>query len=149
MYTAAILTPNSSGLLRYAAMAAHLEVEGFGFKPDYPHHMTINLGCIDEDLNVAEVVGQTARLHVKRFGWCDRLGVCAAEVFKAEVEMKEFPVKFWQELSSFNEHPHITMCVRSGVPPRLSNDMLKNGPYEWIELDQTYMLDAVVEEVNQ
>tara|TARA_Y100000034_G_scaffold109250_1_gene140375 strand:+ start:483 stop:944 length:462 start_codon:yes stop_codon:yes gene_type:complete len=153
MYTAAILTPNSSGLLRYAAEAAGLVQQGFIFdsplegRPPYPHHMTINLGGIDEEINEAGILGQTARLYVKKIKWCERLGVCAAPVFKAEVEMKEFPAKYWTELYSFNVHPHITVCTMPHVKPRLSNDMLENGDATGLDLHQTYMLDAVVREI--
>lgn len=154
MYTAAVLTPNSSGLLRWAAKAVGLEEKGFGFsqgledKIHYPHHMTINLGGIDEELNARETLDQPARLYVKKFGWCDRLGVCAALVFEAEVEMQEWPAKYWETLYSFNVHPHITMCTRPHVPPKLSNDMLASDNINWVDLDQTYMLDAVVKEVS-
>lgn len=151
MFTAAILDPLGAGLLRWIAKAEELEGWGFLFKTplndEIPHHMTINLGAIDVDLNKEGILEQRARLHVDKVYVGLELGVCAARVIKAEVEMKEFPAVYWQKLHSINEHPHITICLKAGVSPVTSNKLFDQGRsnLDIIDLDEVYVLPAVVD----
>ena len=154
MYTAAVLDDLSAGLLRWAAKAAGIE-HTFGFdagSTKLPHHMTINLGLIDEELNSREVILRPARLFVDKIYWCHKLGVCAAPVIKAEVEMQEFPAKYWESLYCMNQHPHITVAVQPHVKPKTSNDLLaavEDGELVSCQrFDQTYILNAKVMEVK-
>ena len=152
MYTAAVLDPLGAGLLRWIAKAEELEGWGFRFKTplndEIPHHMTINLGAIDVDLNEEGILEQRARLHVDKVYASVELGACAARVIKAEVEMKEYPVIYWQHLYSINEHPHITICLKEGVKPFASNKLFETNPdfdLDVIDLDEVYVLPAVVD----
>lgn len=152
MFTAAVLDPLGAGLLRWIAKAENLEGWSFRFKTpqndEIPHHMTINLGAIDVDLNDEAILEQPARLFVDQIRISVELGVCAARVIKAEVEMKEFPVIYWQKLNSINEHPHITICLKEGVKPFISNKLFETREdfdLEVIDLDEVYVLPAVVD----
>ena len=152
MYTAAVLDPLGAGLLRWIAKAEELEGWDFRFKTplndEIPHHMTINLGAIDVNLNKEEILEQRARLHVDQIRVSVELGACAARVIKAEVEMKEYPVIYWQKLNSINEHPHITICLKEGVKPFTSNKLFETDPdfdLDVIDLDEVYVLPAVVD----
>lgn len=152
MYTAAVINPLGAGLLRWIAKAEDLEGWGFLFKTpqndEIPHHMTINLGAIDVDLNDEGILERPARLFVDQIRISVELGVCAARVTKAEVEMKEFPVKYWKNIQTINAHPHITICLKEGVKPFISNKLFETREdfdLDIIDLDEVYVLPAVVD----
>ena len=152
MFVAAVLDPLGAGLLRWIAKAEELEGWGFMFKTplndEIPHHMTINLGAIDVDLNDEAILEQPARLFVDKIRLSLELGECAARVIKAEVEMKEYPVIYWQKLNSINEHPHITICLKEGVKPFTSKKLFETDldfDLDVIDLDEVYVLPAVVD----
>jgi hypothetical protein len=148
MYTAAILNPVSAGLLRWIVKAHGLENKGFSFKTpqntEVPHHMTINLGPIDVNLNDEEILEKPALLHVDQIVWSHEIGACAARVVKAEVEMRKFPAIYWETIDTINAHKHITICLKNGVKPFLSNKLFESDS-EIIQLDEVYKLDAVVD----
>ena len=155
IYTAAVLNENSAHLLRWLTKAlTDLENEGYVFKTTQgeplPHHMTLNLGTFDESLNKRNVLGGFAELHIDRISFNHNIGICAAPVNKARVETTAFTSSEWVDLNSMNDHPHITTCVKPGVSPKFSNDMLDNATQGTIEvlLDQTYILEGWVKEVK-
>ena len=150
MYTAAVLCPNSSALLRWMARAIlRLEEKGYAFKTPHgeplPHHMTINLGALDETLNPATWMGADVLLSVEELVYEEELGVCAAPVLLAVGNSGRHD---GEELRSKNVHPHITVCLKSGVKPFTSNLMLEHPEPKKttrVKLDTTYHLDARVE----
>ena len=156
MFIAAVLDPLGAGLLRWIAKAEELEgwgFQGWGFhfktplNDKIPHHMTVNLGAIDVDLNEEGILERRTKLHVDQIRISVELGACAARVIKAEVEMKEFPVIYWQNLNSINEHPHITICLKEGVKPFISNKLFETDrdfDLDVLHLDEVYVLPAVV-----
>lgn len=158
MYTAAVLTNISAQLLRWIMTArVDLEKEGFVLETaqgmSLPHHMTIALGKVKEGLHDHPIIGEKATLVVDRFVYDLDLGVCAAPISKAlcRVSMeghKVVPIP----IHSTNAVPHITICIKPGVRPMVSNQMLENAhAYEsthTIVLDQKYHLEAMIQEVQ-
>ena len=64
MYTAAVLTEESATQLKQAVLdRISQSLEGFEFQTlagvPLPHHMTINLGSFDEELNDPSILGTT------------------------------------------------------------------------------------------
>lgn len=144
MFTAAVLQPNSAALLKWI-MRGTLDLESEGFQlttkagDPLPHHMTLNMGRFDESLNPRAMLGQSVVLHVDRLVADPQLGVCAAPVNLAE----------WQggEVRTVNTHPHITVCLKPGSKPMLSNEMLNRlSNVKVFPLDEVYRLEAIVEE---
>ena len=87
-----------------------------------PHHMTINLGKLDEKLNDEWILRADAvELTVDAFLWCEKIGACAARVTEAfAFDGAGNPYR----ITSFNDgksHKHITTCLMPGVKPFKSN----------------------------
>lgn len=102
---------------------------GFQFKANnypLPHHLTLNLGAFDSTLNDASALEARGELVIDAFCLDETLGVCAARVARAVVRPDEGEFK----LRSTNEHPHVTMCLRPGTKPAISNKL----PWEHAEL---------------
>ena len=144
MFTAAVLGRISVALVTWILRGTiDLESKGFyletpGGDP-IPHHMTINLGSLNQSLNPPTILGQTVFLHINQLVYDTDLGVCAAPVFLAE----------WQgrEICTIHAHPHITVCLKPGVKPVLSNKLLEQGgQIYW--LDESYCLNATVQECD-
>lgn len=151
IYTAAVLNENSGHLLRWLAKGlTSLEDDGFLFQTPQgnplPHHMTVNLGAFDESLNEKRLLGCFVELHVKRLCFNYTIGACAAPVEKSRVEIDGE----WFDLKTFNDHPHITTCLKPGVGAKFSNDLLAiPKPHtESVHFDRTYILDGWVKEVK-
>lgn len=153
MYTAAVLRDTSAHLLRWITKAlTTLEGDGFAFRTpqseSIPHHMTVNLGTFDDRINPNVPLGSYVEIRLSKLVFNYTLGVCAAPV-TARVEIAEGE---WTKLHTINDHPHITIALKPGVPARMSNDLLaqeRTSPHvEIIELDQTYTLEADLEEVR-
>jgi hypothetical protein len=149
MYTAAVLTDVSANLLKWMVRAlTKLEEEGFVFQTEQgnplPHHMTINLGAFDHALNdVMTTKGCPIKLTVEEIVYNHVIGVCAAPVVRAEGIGED-------DIKTANAVPHITLCIKPGSKPMLSNKMLESpNPHTVrIKLDAAYVLESVGEEVN-
>ncbi len=143
MFTAAVLRPTSAALLKWIMRATlNLETQGFCLKTQagepLPHHMTINMGSLDESLNPSTLLGKDVFLHIDGLVYDTELGVCAAPVFYAWWGMD-------RHIQTSNIYPHITVCVKPPSKPVLSNELLKKGGKVHV-LDDVYKLEAVVQE---
>lgn len=159
-YTAAVLRPTSGHLLKWITRAVlKPEDDGFLFQTPQgeplPHYMTLNLGEFDGSLNPPFLLGKRVLLNVRELYLNHTLGVCAAPVVDAVTE-ESFGDDFkWGSMpiavASKNKCPHITVALKPNSAAKLSNQMLKTpGPQNIIvKLDQTYTLEAVIEEVGK
>lgn len=152
MYTAAVLTDHSrSVLLARFAEVYPAEARGFQFSTvagePLPHHLTINMGGIDLDLNPKLTAGLKVLIPI--YGFCidEELNVCAA---RCDLPFNPEGDRFF----SINAQPHVTMCIR--LPkgkPFLSNKLDWKAP-AWtcnatkgtFEFDDLLMLSARIEE---
>lgn len=150
MYTAAVLVDGQRNLLQIAlSELLDLEAEGFLFQTPkgdaLPHHLTINMGEFDEVLNCRSMLGMPVELVVDGF-WYDRdLGVCAARVSRATccIVGDERQADYYESVKTVNESPHITMCLKPGVKPFLSNKLNWAGP--GLMLPEPLKLQAKIE----
>lgn len=158
-YTAAVLRPTSALLLKWIARAVlKLEPDGFLFETPQgeplPHHMTLNLGAFDDKVNPPFLLGKRVLLSIRELHYNHTLGVCAAPVVDAVTE-DSFGDDFkWGAMpvavASKNKCPHITVCLKPHSAAKFSNKLLEEpGPHNiCVALDQTYTLEAVIEEVG-
>lgn len=148
MYTAAVLKPTSVELLKWIAIAK-LSPQNNDYKfetksGDYlPHHMTINLGALNKELNPEDILGKEIEISFREILINNHLGVCAAEVLQAKTKESQI-------IKSTNKYPHITICLKPNVKPVTSN-LLFEGHSEAetirVKLDKIYTLEAIVQEV--
>jgi hypothetical protein len=89
------------------------------------HHMTVNLGKVDEGPLDPRHVGQEVNVYTESFAMNDR--VMAVGVFSG--------------VPSDNKRKHITIAVAPGASPKESNDLT-----EWIPIDQI-KLSGIIKEV--
>ena len=148
MYTAAVLERNSQLLLQYATRKA---IDWVDFDSamlmatprgdELPHHMTINLGKFDENLNSKDLLHKNCKLYVQNLTINEKMGVVAAKVRKAATDEHE-------NVETFNVVPHITIALRKGVPPKKSNDMLESSSEDnrVVYLTEELALDAYIQE---
>ena len=152
MYTAAVLTPMSSDLLKWMVRGS-LNLEQFGYNfytknGELPHYMTINMGEIDtelNDINLIDIV--SVDLWIKEFVYNDTLGVAAAPVYSATIS--NGPInKLGKEIKTINKVPHITLCVKEGSKPYLSNTLLEIQRLETktYVFDRSYKLESWIKE---
>lgn len=149
MYTAAVLSQLSADLLKWIVRGtSDLEQWGFEFKTErgdpLPHHMTINLGDFDYSLNNGfTLLNCPVQLTVEEIVYNHVLGVCAAPVIKM-VGLGD------DEIKTVNAIPHITLCIKTGSKPVISNKMLETpSPHtRRRKLDKQYILEAIVEVVK-
>jgi hypothetical protein len=146
MYTAAVLKSPYILIDRLQSLI-NLEEKGFVFQTStgpLPHHMTVNLGPFDPELNDREILGKNAILYVDGIWWSEDLGVCAATVDRAMVG--ETPLV---TINDDDSEKHITICLRPPAKPAHSNKLL-SGKYkaEARLFMEPLELEAVVEEVN-
>ena len=146
MYVAAALTPLSAELLKWMIRATiKLEDKGYKFKTSQgsplPHHMTINLGEFDSDLNNIEILGLKAELFIEELVYNDTIGIAAAPVRLARI-IEEKP--YGMIVNSKNICPHITLCSKEGVLSRLSNNMLElpHNSNQRFRLEERLRLEA-------
>lgn len=122
MYIAAVLTPESVEALKLSFEQNVPEKDRSGLVYDsvsgylLPHHMTINMGKLDESLNSPEILGKKAVIFVQKFWVNQKIGVAAAEVSGNQGD--GFVVKV------ANLSPHVTVALRIGCKPFFSNMML-------------------------
>jgi hypothetical protein len=142
MYTAAVLTEDSVKTLEDEAKQV-FDLTGFEFSTPagskLPHHMTINLGQFDENLNNPDILGKNCILSIQELLICDKIGVCAAKVLTA---------KFGTiDICSTNIHKHITICLKPPNKPVRSNELFTTEGVRKVELDHLIHLNAIIEEV--
>lgn len=146
MYCAAVLTEEAQNQLREAERTQiGLESLGFIYQIAYPlpHHMTINLGEFDSNLNSLEILDQCAELRINQLVINHTFGICAAPVISAQAKVSG---QKWIDIHSMNDHPHITCCLKPGVKPMVSNQLLetKHGDTEFWSIPEM-VLDAKVQ----
>jgi hypothetical protein len=148
MYTAAVLK-SPSILIDRLQNLINLEEKGFVFQSSQgplPHHMTINLGSFDPELNDREILGKTAILEIDGIWWSEQLGVCAACVDKAMVG--ETPLLTINDKESCK---HITICLKPPAKPVHSNRLFREMGKHKAEARlfmEMLKLEAVIEEIN-
>jgi hypothetical protein len=127
MYTAVVLFPEEQQKLKQSFQSL-LEGMNFQFQTPngdgLPHHMTINLGSFNNELNDPAIFHQTAKLTVSGIYFDNQLGVCAARVIKAVVGETE--------IFTINQQKHITMALKPGVKPFISNKIQWNSSPEFV-----------------
>lgn len=122
MYTAVVLSENSCEHLT-SLVNHHIDVQGIGFLfqtesgMKLPHHMTLNMGDFDSELNDPEYLKQVIAMNVYSLAYDECLGVCAASVVQA------FTIQSGHIIKSKNPHKHITCCLKPGIKPVVSNDL--------------------------
>jgi len=158
VYTAAVLTPQSAELLKWV-MRATVNLEernsprgNFELKTPQgeiiPHHMTINLGELKEELNSSRILRANAKLTVDYIAYDLEIGACAAHVSEAYAMLPE-----QTPINSINDErsaKHITICLAPGVKAFKSNELfekIKAGEKIAIHdlYGETIRLDAVVQ----
>lgn len=131
MYVAAVLYPEAAQVLKRLVLVVlkdsicvDLISSGWLFETptggELPHHMTINMGPLDETLNPPSILDQEVSLRVSHIYYDPILGACAVAVNSA-----------WRAgdaglVQSKNDQPHITVALKPGVKPKVSNDLF--GP---------------------
>lgn len=145
MYTAVVLDGDSQEKLKlFLQQNPALENFGFLFQTSrgdpLPHHMTINLGALDANLNNPSIVEQKAIITVKKIGFNEKMGVCAAVVESAYLSSTS------EKITSMNDHPHITCCLKQGVQPKMSNQMLVDPSTCFFNLENIMVLSGTVKE---
>jgi hypothetical protein len=170
MYTAAVLVDTSrqqligafqdivlgcgTGLVSHLTDLNYCFVTAAGEK--LPHHMTMNMGKLDTNLNPASCLGYRAILSVDSFFIDHEWNVCAAKVIRAVTEHtpirpETLPINSVNDAKS---HKHITMCVREPGKPFHSNKINweDNTPYQTgigrgrIVLPEPLLLFSCIEE---
>ena len=152
MYTAAVLLPSSQDLLRWIMRGTiKLEDKGFEIQTEgglaLPHHMTINMGKLDVSLNAESIFNCPAILTIDKLIYCKSLGVCAAPV-KQAIALRLQDDDPMVAIKTINEHPHITVCLKPGVRPIASNELLDKQDGYVTKLDKDYGLEARIIEVK-
>lgn len=142
MYTAAVLTPQSSDLLQSKfEEKINPKLLGFIFETKYgqklPHHVTINLGTFDESLNALDILRSPIKIWTHKFLYNEN--ICCAVVDKIET-------KSGVSINCRNEFPHITTCLRPPTRPFESNELFTNAASA-INIDEL-VLDAFIEEIE-
>ena len=123
-YTGVVLDHNSHVKLLVATAGFHIP---FGWKT-YAHHMTINMGPLNEALNPGLIRGAEIKLKATHVGFDDK--VLAVKV--------HCPM-----IITTNKVPHITVAVNrdGGGKPKHSNDLPEHS---WMPLDEEIDLVGVV-----
>lgn len=152
MYTAIVLDKQSCQLLTWAvkALLPDWETLNLKFKTQHddplPHHMTINLGELDESLNARVMLGKQAEILGKTL----YIGTDVA-VFRVS-KPKWFDGKSsWFKIKTMHDgssKPHVTCALTPGNKPMISN-LLFNGtqePLDKIILEDPLFLSGIVKE---
>lgn len=132
MYIAAVLTEHSAIILKSFILSLHVrhgeivlyDFDNWQFKTaqgqPLPHHMTINMGEFDNNLNDPSILGREVLLTIDEIWSNEKLGVCAAPVIEA---ITDDGIKVF----TMNSVPHVTCCIKPGSKPKFSNQMFENG----------------------
>ena len=150
MYTAAVLTPTSQTTIRWLILNTFkCEKSGYIFKTPVggtlPHHMTLNMGPLDESLNPKEILGKSCILEINSIYQDDQLGVCAARVTKAQCGDIVL-----HTVNDGKGHPHVTLCLKPGVKPVTSNKLFTEKLPSTVthDLGEPFLIEAVIQEVQ-
>lgn len=143
MYTCIqILHPDRQLLVDTAKKLLGKRLNGFLFQTPkgepLPHHMTINMGSIDPQLNDPNLLWSDAILTIDAIFLDAKRGVCAARVRKAVCD--ETPIQ------SANADPHVTICLMQGVNPATSNIINWNDKTLEFKLEDPLVLKGVIRE---
>jgi len=148
MYTAAVLNNISSQLLRWIMRGTvNLESQGYNFGNNLPHHMTINMGKLDVSLNSKSILSCPALMKVSELRFDHDLGICAAPVDEA-IALRMDDSDPIVQIQTINEQPHITICLKPGVRPVTSNELLAISNAEVVKLDEVYELSGTIQEIH-
>lgn len=145
MYTAVVLCQESVNLLR-KLICDHIDVDFHGYLfqtqegKSLPHHMTLNLGPIDLNINNADSLGKNVELWFDKLAMDHNLGVCAMPINRAII------VGLNEKVNSVNSQPHITCCLKKGTKPKTANQLFvpENFCVEMIEFGESIVVSGVV-----
>ena len=144
MYSAIVLTKQSVDQLKQIVLQSGLEnhLKDFEFETKQgnplPHHMTLSMGPLSKDSNNLKENEQVL-IHVAEIWLNERIGACAAQVVKAET-------LDGLEITTINEHPHITCCIKNYAKPFHSNQIFDAEDSIWIECPNGLELNGFVQE---
>jgi len=116
-YTAIILDPTYSAELKRAT--TEFVPEGWRV---FCHHLTLNMGRMDADLNDPELHGSECIIEIDAIGMNDKAVAVRASSFSTENGTA---------LNSMNKVPHITVAVNTenGAKPKDSSTITMWGPF--------------------
>lgn len=144
MYTAVVLDFESRTALLKEFEKFQLEQSGFQTKnaQGHPltHHVTLNMGKIDEKLNSKDLIGETVEFKVVSFG-------CNNQVAAFAVEHQHGKFGF-PSVQTSNKSPHITAAINiaNGGKPFKSNELFEQNNTNWAKLELT--VKGTVQEVQ-
>ena len=72
-------------------------------------HVTLQFG-IEKTPEIEALLGKPVTIKVREVCWNDKIVA--------------LPVVILEDITSSNEHPHVTWAMKEGTPPYLSNEML-------------------------
>lgn len=114
-YTAIVLDPESRTKVMQAFESLNVNFKDYVFhtKSGSPlsHHMTINMGQPDLDLNPSLEIGDEVEMLIDGICYCKHLGVAACRVVESG------------RIVSANEQAHITVAIQSHGKPVNSNKL--------------------------
>jgi hypothetical protein len=150
VYVAAVLTELSSELLKHIVKnKTNLEENGFKFVTDHgvelPHHMTINMGNLDLNLNSESIIQTDCELRFNCLFFNYELGVCAIPVTSAKAKILGPNSESWVSIKTCNKQAHVTCCLKPSSAAKWSNDLFENTSSEVIELNADLLLQAKIE----
>jgi hypothetical protein len=150
MYTAAVLTGTSRTILQWLLKKTFdYTVLGYLLETPrgdpLPHHMTINLGFLDETLNPKTLLGKTCKLEVDGIYRDDSIGVCAAHVSKATDE-SSIIIQTLHDCKGKSQK-HITLCLKPQVKPVSSNELFQSEKVTVYAIEP-FILEGIIQEVQ-
>lgn len=115
MYTCILLNKDDQNELK---QLAHQWFDGIREWQMYCHHLTLNMGAMDEKLNSTDLLGKETTIYVDAVGMDLEDNVCAIRATK-------MVTNDGTELKSKNKVPHITIAVdvAKGGKPVMSNNI--------------------------
>lgn len=126
-YTAIVLSPSSRINLINHLQSQINNLKGFKLTTNtgspLVHHVTLNLGAFDENLNDKSILGQ--EIPIKVVSWAEDKNVAAVGV--------EIPIQ------TINAQPHITIAISSTGKPMMSNNLTNWQPIEPITISGTVL----------
>ena len=130
MYTAVLLDEISRNLLKEISgnFLEKTQYDSFVNEIDLPHHMTINLGEFDKELNRPEILGMQAVLRCSKLLCGEK--VCCFEISEPEAyEIRGSQIIDIIPINTVNDEKssaHVTLGIRNGGKPKDSRDLFNN-----------------------
>lgn len=130
MYTAVVLNETSRKRLLDEMPAEILSLQGFQMVTEagepLVHHVTVNLGDFDYDLNPLDLLGQSIDFVVDSFAFDNKVAAFGVRCSESDSSVFGEP-----SVRSMNLKPHITIAVNveNKGKPFLSNKLT-----EWVEM---------------